>query len=128
MTVSGTVRTRGRHRSAIAALAAPTAFVLILAGCSSSSQSDASAVVTSAISFGLAANAYRSLAAQHIPVLIGSGGPDSPPNSEVLAIQVGLLHPSKATDLAVDEVIAQSDGKAKVLFISVTDNSVIKRE
>lgn len=88
----------------------------------------ASAVVTSAISYGLAANAYRSLAAQHIPVLIGSGGPDSPPNSSLLAIQVGLLHPSKATDLGVDEVIAQSGGKAHVLFISVTDNSVIKRE
>jgi len=85
----------------------------------------AAAVITSGIPYSLATNDYRALQDQHIPVLVGSAGPGNPPSTSDIAFQESVTTSAKAGTVAVDETIAQSDGKAHVLFISITDSSAL---
>jgi ribose transport system substrate-binding protein len=85
----------------------------------------AAAVITSAIPYGLASRAYQSLEAQHIPVLVGSAGPDYPADTKDIAFQSDDGPVAKFGALTVDDLAAQAGGKANVLFVSVSDSTAL---
>ena len=86
----------------------------------------AAAVVTSGIPYALASNAYRSLEKRGIPTLASSAGPGNPPNTATVAYLEFVDRATKLGQLQADEVIAQSNGAAKVLYVNGNDSPVLK--
>ena len=85
----------------------------------------AAAVISSGIPYALVANAYLALEAAKIPVLVGSAGPGNPASTSDIAFQPGVTSSAKAGTVAVDETIAESGGKAHVLFVNITDSTAL---
>ncbi len=77
-------------------------------------------MITSGIGNMLAANAYATLKAQGIPVLAAASGPGNPPNTAQIAFQNELPSTVLAGTVSADQVIADSNGKAHVLFVGAT--------
>lgn len=78
------------------------------------------AVITGGIANSLAANAYAALNAQGIPVLASAAGAGNPANTAQIAFQSEVPSTTLAGTLSADQVIADSNGKANVLFVGVT--------
>jgi ribose transport system substrate-binding protein len=84
------------------------------------------AVITSGIPYAVASNAYRSLGQRGIPILAGNSGPGNPASSSTIAY-MDLDQPTeKQGALQADEVIAQSGGHAKVLYVYGDDSPVLQ--
>ncbi len=88
----------------------------------------AAGVITFGIPYNLAANGYQSLGKQHIPVMVASAGIGSPANSPDIAFQTEVPATSLAGTLGADQVIADSNGKANVLFVSATGASGVETQ
>ena len=86
----------------------------------------AAAVITSGIPFAIASTAYRSLEERGIPTLAANAGPGNPPSNHTVAYMP--LDDPTATQgrLQADEVIAQSDGRANVLYVNAIDSPVLQ--
>jgi len=92
-----------------------------IAACFGQAKTDgAVAVITGGISDSLAANAYATLTAQGIPVLAAAAGAGNPANTAKLAFQSEVPSTELAGTLSADQIIADSGGKANVLFIGVS--------
>ena len=92
-----------------------------VASCFGQAKTDgASAVITAGIANALAANAYASLVASGIPVLAAAAGAGNPPNTTQLAFQSEVSATELSGTISADQVIADSGGKANVLFVGVT--------
>ncbi len=85
----------------------------------------AAAVITSAIPYAVASNAYNSLAAQHTFVLATDAGMSQLLNTSNMVFQSGQSSLNIFGTVAVDYVIAASKGKAHVLFVDQTDSPTI---
>jgi ribose transport system substrate-binding protein len=85
----------------------------------------AAAVITSAIPYSLAANAYQKLESERVPVLVGAAGPGNPANTKDIAFVADTTYEAKFGDLAVDDLAVQAHGKADVLFVSVSDSTTL---
>ena len=84
------------------------------------------AVITSGIPYAVAPNAYRSLEQRGIPALAGNSGPENPASNNTIAY-MDLDQPTeKQAMLQADEVIAQSGGHAKVLYVYGDDSPVLQ--
>jgi ribose transport system substrate-binding protein len=100
-----------------------------VAACFGQAKTDgAVAVITAGIPYDLAANAYQALEKQHIPVMVSSAGLGSPANTQAIAFQTEVPATSLAGTLGADEVIADSGGKANVLYVSATGASGVEAQ
>jgi ribose transport system substrate-binding protein len=83
----------------------------------------AAAVVTSFVDYASIPSAYQALAAKHIPVLVG--GEAAPPGVTATK-DLGFYNPTNATNtsfnLMSDAVIADSNGTANVLVVTLDDS------
>lgn len=88
---------------------------------------NADAVVTNSVPYELTSTAYDALAAKGIPVYL-AGSPVHPGKERTAKMSFGdsgsLLRPVAA--LAADVIIADSQGRAKVLYIKVIDSSSLR--
>jgi ribose transport system substrate-binding protein len=84
----------------------------------------ASGVVTGYIDYASMPNAFNSLVAHHIPVLIAGEAPDGGKTSSTpqLAFISGQSTLDLSQKLLMDAVIADSGGKANILYLGVTDS------
>jgi ABC-type sugar transport system substrate-binding protein len=83
----------------------------------------ADGVVTAFIDYKLVPNAFDNLVAHHIPVLVAGEQPDGGKTS---TSKLGF-YSTRATDdltqkLMLESVIVDSNGKAKILYVGVTDS------
>jgi ribose transport system substrate-binding protein len=86
----------------------------------------AAAVITSGIPLAVAPNAYRSLAQRGIPTLAANSGSGSPANTKTVAYMPLDSTSARQATLQADVVIAQSDGRAKLLYVNGTDSPVLQ--
>jgi ribose transport system substrate-binding protein len=86
----------------------------------------AAAVVTSGIPFAVASNAYRDLEQRGIPTLASSSGPGNPRSTSTVAYMEFVERGKKLGTLQADEVIAQSNGRAKILYVNGNDSPVLQ--
>ena len=92
-----------------------------VAACFGEAKTDgAIGVITSGIPYNLAADAYQALEAEHIPVLVSAAGPGNPADNSDLAFETGNASTTLAGTLSADQVIADSDGNANVLFVGAS--------
>ncbi len=84
----------------------------------------ASGVVTGYIDYASMPNAFNSLVAHHIPVLVAGEAPDGGKTSSTpqLAFITGQSTLNLSQKLLMDAVIADSGGKANILYLGVTDS------
>jgi ribose transport system substrate-binding protein len=97
------------------------------AACMGNAKTDGvAAVITSGIPYAVASIAYRSLEARGIPTLAANSGPGNPTSSKTVAYMP--LDDPTATQgkLQADEIIAQSDGRANVLYVDGIDSPVLQ--
>ena len=97
-----------------------------VASCMSNAVSQgANAVVTGFVDYASAPSAFQSIVAKGIPVLVGG---ESPTGGATPGPKLGFFDPSGLTHTAFklmsDAVIADSNGKANVLVVRLTDSSV----
>jgi ribose transport system substrate-binding protein len=104
----------------------PTAIAACL---SEATAQGAAAVVTGFVDYAAMPNSFNSLVAHHIPVLIAGEEPDGGKTSSP---QLAFYPTRKADDemqrLDVESAIVGSAGKAKILYIGVTDSPTTKQE
>lgn len=82
----------------------------------------ASAVIGGYIDYTEAPTAYDNLTAHHIPALIAGEPPSGgKTNSSQLAFYDATEADNTADELALDSVIADSNGKAHILFMGISD-------
>lgn len=83
----------------------------------------ADGVIAGYIDYQLVPTAYDNLVSHHIPVLIAgeapSGGKTSSPH---LAFYDGTASGNRSQELNMEAVMADSGGKAKILYVGVTDS------
>jgi ribose transport system substrate-binding protein len=84
----------------------------------------ASAVVTGFVDYSSAPSAYQSVIAKGIPVLVGG---EAAPSGVTAGQDLGFFNPAGLTHTAFklmsDAAVADSDGKANVLVVRLTDSS-----
>jgi hypothetical protein len=89
-----------------------------VAACFGQAKTDgAVAVITAGLPYSLAANAYQALEAEHIPVMVSTAGPGHPASTSAIAFEPGDVSAALAGTVSADQVIADSGGKASVLFV-----------
>lgn len=89
--------------------------------------SGADAVVTGYFDYQLVPAAIDGLVAKGVPVLVaGAAAPEGKSNSPELAFDDTTEAQNLAQELTADAVIADSDGKANVLYLGVTDSPALK--
>lgn len=92
-----------------------------VAACFAQAKTDgAVAVITAGLGNALAANAYALLKRQGIPVLASAAGLGNPANTAQLAFQSESSSTELSGAISADQVIADSNGKAHVLFVGAT--------
>src|SRR5580704_15372564 len=95
-----------------------------IAACISQAETDgANAVVTGYVDYAAMPTSFNSLVAHHIPVLIAGEAPDGgKTSSPQLAFfnAIGTLDLMQKLDM--DSVIADSKGKAHIIYLGVTDS------
>jgi ribose transport system substrate-binding protein len=101
-----------------------------IASCLSEAASQgASGVVTGFVDYQLVPTAFNNLVAHHIPVLVAGESPDGGKTSTA---QLGFYPTRPADDLMqkldLESVIANSGGKAHILYVGVTDSPETKQE
>jgi len=83
---------------------------------------DASGVIAGYIDYAETPDAYNNLVAHHIPVLLAGTAPaDGKMDSSEMAFYSVRKVDNLAVELALDAVIAHSDGSAHILFVGITD-------
>jgi ABC-type sugar transport system substrate-binding protein len=94
------------------------------AACISQAETDgADGVVTGYIDYASMPTSFNSLVAHHIPVLVAGEAPDGgKTSSPQLAFFNAIGTLDLAEKLAMDAVIADSNGKANILYLGVTDS------
>jgi ribose transport system substrate-binding protein len=97
-----------------------------VAACFGEAKTDgAVAVITAGIPYSLAANAYQALEAEHIPVMVSTAGPGNPANTSDIAFEPGDVSAARAGTVSADQVIADSGGKASVLFVAASGSPTV---
>jgi ribose transport system substrate-binding protein len=97
-----------------------------VAACFGEAKTDgAIAVITAGIPYSLAANAYQALEAKHIPVMVSAAGPGNPANTGDIAFESGDVSAALAGTVSADQVIADSNGKASVLFVAASGSPTV---
>jgi ribose transport system substrate-binding protein len=89
----------------------------------------AAAVIASYIDYTDASSAYDNLIAHHIPVLISGEAPSGgKKTSAKLAFYASIKSFETAINTGLDSIIADSNGKAHILFMGITDTQSTKKE
>ncbi|PUA79520.1 sugar ABC transporter substrate-binding protein [Nocardioides currus] len=90
------------------------------------STAGADAVVTSFVDYGLIPAAYDALVDKGIPVLLAGAvpSPDRPADAALAYDDTSVDH-AKGVERTADAVIADSKGKANILFLGVTDSPAL---
>jgi ribose transport system substrate-binding protein len=97
-----------------------------VAACFGEAKTDgAVAVITAGIPYSLAANAYQALEQEHIPVMVSTAGPGNPANTSDIAFEPGDVSAALAGTVSADQVIADSGGKASVLFVAASGSPTV---
>ena len=100
-----------------------------IASCLQQAQTQgADAVVTGYIDYALAPSAFQALTAKHIPVLVAGESPDGGVTSSTasLAFDSGTDALDQLQKLQMESVITDSNGKAKIIYLGVTDSPSTK--
>ncbi len=101
-----------------------------IAGCLSQAASQGAAgVVTGFVDYAAMPNSFNNLVAHHVPVLVAGEQPDGNRTSNTQL----AFYPTRSADdemqrLDMESTITNSDGKAKILYIGVTDSPETKQE
>jgi ribose transport system substrate-binding protein len=97
-----------------------------VAACFGQAKTDgAVAVITAGLPYSLAANAYQALEAEHIPVMVSTAGPGHPASTSAIAFEPGDVSAALAGTVSADQVIADSGGKASVLFVAASGSPTV---
>jgi ribose transport system substrate-binding protein len=97
-----------------------------VAACFGQAKTDgAVAVITAGLPYSLAANAYQALEAEHIPVMVSTAGPGNPASTGDIAFEPGDVSAALAGTVSADQVIADSGGKASVLFVAASGSPTV---
>ena len=99
-----------------------------IAGClSQAGSSGANAVLTGAVDYASVSSAINALVAKGVPVVMAD---TVPPPGTTSSAKLTFDYDSAGTnldeDLAADSIIADSNGKANILFLAITDSALLK--
>jgi ABC-type sugar transport system substrate-binding protein len=100
-----------------------------IASCLQQAQTQgADAVVTGYIDYALASSAFQTLASHHIPVLIAGEDPDGGVTASTASLAFDSGDPAldQLQKLQMESVISDSGGKAKIIYLGVTDSPSTK--
>lgn len=87
----------------------------------------ADGVITGYVDYALVPTAFDNLVSHHVPVLVAGEAPDGGKTSSLdLAFLDGSPISNKMQQINAEAVIADSNGKAKILFIGNTDSPATK--
>jgi ribose transport system substrate-binding protein len=101
-----------------------------IAACLSQAASEGAAgVVTGFVDYASMPNSFNNLVAHHIPVLVAGEQPDGGKTSTTqLAFYTTRVADDEMQRLDLESTITNSDGKAKILYIGVTDSPETKHQ
>ncbi len=100
-----------------------------IASCLQQAQTQgADAVITGYIDYALLPSAFMNLTSHHIPVLVAGEDPDGGVTASTasLAFDAGDTALDQLQKLQMESVIADSGGKAKIIYLGVTDSPSTK--